>query len=160
MNEAYEKKILHAKKNKKLLKKTIVTLQKKRKGDVDKIIHQLHEEAFTKIDCLECANCCITTGPLLNQKDIKRIANHFGITELSFIEKHLRLDEDDDYVFKVMPCPFLGKDNYCSIYELRPKACREYPHTDRVNQLGILKLTEKNALICPAVADIFDALSK
>ncbi len=34
------------------------------------------------------------------------------------------------------PCPFLGDDNYCSVYEARPKACREYPHTDRKNGAG------------------------
>ena len=81
------------------------------------------------------------------------------MTANDFIDKYLRLDEDNDLVLQKVPCAFLGKDNYCSIYEFRPKACREYPHTDRANQRGILKLTEKNAKICPAVADIFIQLS-
>ncbi len=34
------------------------------------------------------------------------------------------------------------------------KACREYPHTDRVKQHQILGLMEKNAAICPAVEHI------
>ena len=160
MIDSYRKKLVHAAQNKKEIKKTLTQLRKMRKGDVDKKIHQLHSEAFSEIDCLECANCCKTTGPLIIQKDINRIAPHLNLSPMGFIEKYLNIDEDNDYVFKSMPCPFLGEDNYCSIYEVRPKACREYPHTDRVNQLGILKLTEKNASVCPAVADIFEHLSK
>lgn len=160
MIDEYKIKILRAAKSKKNIKKTLAQLRKMRKGDVDKKIHQLHNEAFSKIDCLKCANCCKTTGPLIIQKDINRIAPHLNLSPNEFIKNYLSIDEDDDYVFKSMPCPFLGEDNYCSIYEVRPKACREYPHTDRTNQLGILKLTEKNASICPAVADIFEHLNK
>lgn len=49
---------------------------------------------------------------------------------------YLRVDEDNDKVFKSMPCPFLGEDNLCSIYDIRPKACREFPHTDRKKNLS------------------------
>ncbi len=69
-----------------------------------------------------------------------------------FIDETLRIDEDGDYVLQSVPCTFLSTDNNCLIYYARPKACREYPPTDRSNQLGILKLTEKNASICPVVA--------
>jgi Fe-S-cluster containining protein len=63
-------------------------------------------------------------------------------------------DEDGDYVFKSSPCPFLASDNACSIYEFRPKACREYPHTNRPQMKQILDLTFKNATVCPAVKEI------
>ncbi len=71
--------------------------------------------------------------------------------DAAFVDEYVRVDEDGDQVFKSMPCPFLGADNYCSVYEHRPKACREYPHTDRVKQHQLLKLHLKNAEICPAV---------
>jgi len=165
MKEEYKKQLLKAKINKKRIAHTVKLLRKMRKGDVDKKIHQLHKNAFEKINCLECANCCKTTGPLFTQKDIARLAGHLNISELVFIEKYLRLDEDDDYVLQSVPCPFLAApterpndDNYCTIYEVRPKACREYPHTDRVNQIGLLTLTLKNAQVCPAVADIFEQI--
>jgi Fe-S-cluster containining protein len=71
------------------------------------------------------------------------------------IDRHLKLDEDGDYVLRVAPCPFLDlADNKCSVYEHRPRACREYPHTDRKNMAGILSLTERNTRVCPAVASI------
>ena len=45
----------------------------------------------------------------------------------AFEAEFLQVDEDGDKVFKSMPCPFLGGDNLCSIYDVRPKACREFP---------------------------------
>ena len=156
----YQKLLSQAQQEIKSIKKVLTRLRKMRKGDVDKKVHHLHQEAFAKIDCLDCANCCKTTGPLFTQKDINSIAGNLGLMSSAFIKKYLRMDEDNDYVLQTVPCPFLGNDNYCTIYEFRPKACQEYPHTDRVNQLGILKLTEKNVSICPAVADIFLHLTK
>jgi Fe-S-cluster containining protein len=129
-------------------------LKKMRPRELDKVMHEGHEKAFACIDCLQCANCCKTTGPLFTDKDITRIASKLKMGQVEFIEKYLRKDEDGDMVLQSVPCAFLGEDNYCSIYEFRPKACREYPHTDRAKQHQILDLTFKNASICPAVEDI------
>ncbi|MCD8261039.1 MAG: YkgJ family cysteine cluster protein [Bacteroides sp.] len=76
------------------------------------------------------------------------------------VETYLRIDEDNDYVFKSMPCPFLGTDNYCCIYEDRPKACREYPHTDRKKFYQLYSLSIKNSTTCPAVLEILERLRK
>ena len=127
---------------------------------LDKLIHPLHEEVFECTDCLKCANCCTTTGPLFTDKDISRIAKHLRIKPFKFTQQYLRIDEDRDYVLKSVPCTFLGEDNYCSIYEVRPKACREYPHTDRKKQNQLLNLTEKNIEVCPAVFNIVEKLKK
>jgi len=136
-------------------------LKKKIKPKVlDKLIHPLHEEVFACTDCLECANCCTTTGPLFTDKDISRIAKYLKIKPSKFTEKHLRIDEDRDYVLQTLPCVFLGEDNYCSIYDVRPKACREFPHTDRIKQHQLLKLTQKNIEVCPAVFSIIEKLKK
>ncbi len=135
-------------------KKLLQQLKKKNHREVDKLFHEAHVEVFAKTDCLDCAICCKTTGPLFTDKDIVRIAKHLRLSPQQFIEKYLRIDEDKDYVLQSVPCTFLDSENYCTIYEERPKACREYPHTDRVNQQQIFRLTEKNADICPAVDGI------
>ena len=127
---------------------------------LDKIIHPLHDEVFRYTNCLECANCCKTTGPLFTDKDISRIAKHLRIKPLRFIERYLRIDEDRDYVLQTVPCTLLREDNYCSIYEVRPKACREFPHTDKIKQYQILKLTERNIEVCPAVYDVVEKVKK
>ena len=97
---------------------------KKRLGKMDTIVQQLHDEVSEKIDCLTCANCCRSLGPAIYDKDIERIAKALRIKPSEVVSSYLRIDEDGDYVFKSMPCPFLMDDNYCSIYESRPKACR------------------------------------
>jgi Fe-S-cluster containining protein len=113
---------------------------------------------FACTDCLKCANCCTTTGPLFTDKDISRIAKHLRLRPSEFTEKYLRIDEDNDYVLQSVPCTFLGDDNRCSIYDVRPKACREFPHTDRAKQHQILNLTEKNVAVCPAVYEIVERM--
>lgn len=127
---------------------------KKRLGKMDIIVQQLHDEVSEKIDCLTCANCCRSLGPAIYDKDIERMAKALRIKPSEVVSSYLRIDEDGDYVFKSMPCPFLMDDNYCSIYESRPKACREYPHTDRKNFEQIYKLTVKNASTCPIAYEV------
>lgn len=129
-------------------------LKRQTHHDLDRVIHGLHEEVFAKTDCLNCANCCKTTGPLWSERDKERVAKHLRLKTEEFESAYLRLDEDGDWVLQQLPCPFLEADNACAIYEIRPKACREYPHTDRAKQVQILDLTQKNALICPAVGEI------
>lgn len=127
---------------------------------LDRAFAQEHEAAFAQIDCLHCAHCCKTTGPLLTQGDINRLAKHQKMKPSEFIDRFLQVDEEGDWVMKSLPCPFLGEDNYCSVYEVRPKACREFPHTDRGRMHQILKLTERNASACPAVYAMSRALDK
>ena len=127
---------------------------KKRLGKMDTIVQQLHDEVSEKIDCLTCANCCRSLGPAIYDKDIERMAKALRIKPSEVVSSYLRIDEDGDYVFKSMPCPFLMNDIYCSIYESRPKACREYPHTDRKNFEQIYKLTVKNASTCPIAYEV------
>lgn len=142
------------KSNKKLIQKL-----KKQKGAItDKLFHEAHVNAFSCTDCLQCANCCKTTGPLFTNKDIDRISKHLNLKPTSFINQYLNIDEDGDYVLQKVPCSFLGIDNYCSIYDVRPKACAEYPHTDRTKQQQILNLNLKNTEVCPAVFKIFEEI--
>ena len=131
-------------------------LKKEKTKKVDQLFHEAHEKAFSKINCLDCGNCCRTTGPSFEQKDIARIARHLKLKPSQFVEAYLREDEDRDMVLQKVPCAFLGADNYCSIYDVRPKACREFPHTDRKNMKEILNITSKNIAICPAVFDVVE----
>jgi hypothetical protein len=142
--------------NKAFLKK--VKNQDPRK--VDDRFHQLHEEVFAETDCITCANCCKTTSPIFYQTDIERVAKSVRLKPGDFIEKYLRIDEDKDYVLKSSPCPFLDSENYCSVYPDRPKACREYPHTNRKKMVQIMELTYNNTLVCPAVLEIVERLKK
>jgi hypothetical protein len=141
-------------------KKFFNSLKKKTPKHLDVLMQELHDDEFKKTDCLTCANCCKTTGPLFTDKDVVRISKHFRIKEQRFVETYLRVDEDNDYVLKSVPCSFLGVDNQCSIYDIRPKACREFPHTDRKKFQQIANLTLQNVAICPAAYNIVEAMKK
>lgn len=127
---------------------------KKQRKKLDQQFHEEHDSVFQSVDCLDCANCCKTTSPIFRDQDIKRLAKLFKMKQGDFIAEYLRIDDEEDYVLKSSPCPFLLEDNKCFVYDARPQACREYPHTNRKNMYQILNLTKNNTLICPAVAQI------
>lgn len=149
-----------AKNSKGSFKKMVSKLKNKKPRQLDAFMHQLHDEAFAKIDCLQCANCCKGLGPRIMDRDIDRVSKFLKIKATEFIQQYLRVDEDGDYVFKTMPCPFLMDDNYCSVYEQRPKACREYPHTNHSKMVNKLSLAVKNSETCPAVYYVLSQLQK
>lgn len=133
-------------------------LQRADKNKVLKQLPGLHEEAFSKIKCLDCAACCKNYSPRFKNPDIKRIAKYLKIKEGELKEKYLLVDEDGDYVTKSKPCPFLGADNFCNIYEARPSDCHRFPYTDEDVLLKRPAITLKNASFCPAVYFVLEKL--
>lgn len=141
-------------------KQLFKSVRKIKKKNLDHVFHEAHESVFKKIDCLTCANCCKTTSPIFRDADIKRLSKYLRMKPVQFINNYLHLDNDQDYVLNSSPCTFLNADNTCSVYEHRPLACKGYPHTDRKNMHQLIKLTEKNAELCPAVCEIIDKIIK
>jgi Fe-S-cluster containining protein len=119
---------------------------------------EIHEEAFAKIDCLACANCCKNYSPRFKTPDIKRLSKHLRMKESDFIQQYLRVDEDGDFVTKSSPCPFLGHDNHCSIYDARPSDCRRFPYTDEDVLIKRKELTLKNSTFCPITYYVLERL--
>ena len=139
-------------------KKAVQRMKRTSSKELDKQFREAHDAVFEVIDCLECANCCKTTSPIFRDVDIERLSKRLRVTHTEFAEQYLNLDNEGDYVLKSSPCVFLQEDNKCSVYEDRPKACREYPHTDRKKMHQILSLTMKNTLVCPAVVRILEKI--
>ena len=133
-------------------------LQRADKNKVLQKLPGLHGEAFTKIDCLQCANCCKNYSPRFKTPDIKRISKHLKMRESDLIEKYLKVDEEGDFVVQSTPCPFLGQDNFCSIYEQRPSDCHRFPYTDEDVFIKRPQLTLKNSTFCPAVYYVLEKL--
>ena len=126
----------------------------------NRVLEQLHEEGFRAVDCLQCANCCKGYSPRFKTPDIKRISRHLRMKESEFIEEYLRLDEDGDYVVRSTPCPFLGADNRCGIYDVRPSDCERFPYTDEDVLVKRPSLTLKNSTFCPIVYVVLERLMK
>ncbi|MDP3357864.1 MAG: YkgJ family cysteine cluster protein [Lutibacter sp.] len=142
-------------------KKYFEKLKKRTPNNLDFVVQELHNSEFKRTDCLTCGNCCKTTSPIFTEKDIQRIAKYVKMKEHQFISTYLERDQDDFYVLKTAPCSFLDlNDNMCIIYDVRPKACNEYPHTNRRKFIQLTDLSMKNTEICPAVYNIVEALKK
>ncbi len=139
-------------------KKFLERLRQKPPKKLDVIMQNLHEKTFDQIDCLECANCCKTTAPIVTDRDTERIAKHLKMKAVDFEQKYVKVDSDGDQVFKNTPCEFLAHDNYCLIYDVRPKACSEYPHTNRKRFHQLNKVTLANTSICPATFRMVEKL--
>src|SRR3954465_4931119 len=132
------------------------------RADKNKVLKQLpdaYEAAFEHINCLDCAACCKNYSPRFKTPDIKRISKHLRMKESVFIETYLNLDSDGDYVVKTKPCAFLGADNACSIYDVRPSDCARFPYTDEDVIIKRQKLTLKNASFCPITFYVLERLS-
>lgn len=140
-------------------KKYFARLKKRTPKNLDVVMQDLHAKEFKKTDCLTCGNCCKTSSPIFTDRDIERISKHLKMKVVNFISQYLDRDADDFYVLKNAPCTFFdSNDNTCFIYDVRPKACSEYPHTNRKKFIQITELTMKNIEICPAVFNIIEAL--
>jgi len=140
--------------NKRLFQK----LRQKMPKNLDETVKELHHKAFEQISCTTCANCCKTTSPRFLDKDIERLARYFKSSPGQFITRYLKIDKDGDYVLQHAPCPFLADDNLCMVYNQRPNACREYPHTDQRKFHVNFDITLKNTFVCPAVFEIIEQL--
>ncbi|MDA3957693.1 YkgJ family cysteine cluster protein [Oceanispirochaeta sp.] len=135
-------------------------LKKVKSGVVDPPMRHLHFEVFKEIDCLKCSNCCRGTGPLLRERDINRLSRSLKMRPGSFTETYLKVDEEADYIFKNMPCPFIQNDNLCMVYQERPDACRNFPHTDGMSFKKYSSQMLENTRICPAVYLRFERMKK
>ena len=154
-------KVLHnwEKKSREKQKQFRSFLDRADKNKVLKELPRLHEEAFEKIDCLQCAACCKNYSPRFKTPDVKRISKHLGMKESVFIETFLKVDNEGDFVVKSAPCPFLGADNFCSIYENRPSDCVRFPYTDEDVIIRRRQLTLKNSTFCPITFYALDQLT-
>ncbi len=128
-------------------------------AEIDKLIHDMNQELFMQINCIACSNCCKLTSTVLNERDITRIAGHLNLSADDFCKQYLRGDDDGDLVIKSLPCPFLTPQG-CSIYDIRPELCREYPHTNKDDMISRLVNLVNNSVICPVVFEIFERLKE
>ncbi len=134
------------------------SLKMKDDGAVDRAPHRLHEEAFSIIDCTRCANCCKTVSPRFRKADIRRIAERLNMKPGEFQATHLLADEYGDLFLKSLPCPLLGADNRCTIYDVRPRDCAEYPHTQKKGFSSRTYGIAGNSVSCPAVFYIVEQM--
>jgi Fe-S-cluster containining protein len=126
---------------------------------LDVYAESIDQEVWRETDCLACSNCCRTMSPTYTFKDLQRISRHLNMTIKQFKEKWLYLDKDGDWMNVNMPCQFLDlKTNMCSIYEVRPKDCAEFPHLTKKKMKDYLHVHKQNVTHCPATFKMVEKL--
>ena len=138
----------------------IRSLKTKDSDHVDHIASKLHKEAFEKISCLECGHCCKTAKPQLDNEDVEEIANFLKLSTQDVRDKYLALDEEHEWTFNSLPCPFLDSGNVCKIYDSRPKVCKGFPHTNKPGFASRSHLFSYTPTICPATYWIVENMKK
>jgi Fe-S-cluster containining protein len=125
---------------------------------LDTLVQETTETVWQQIDCLKCANCCKTLEVVVDSNDIKRLSRRLRISQLVFQQKYIGLIENGVKYLKSQPCVFLGLDNRCSVYEDRPKACKDFPYLlnkgFRSRSLTMLAKLE----VCPIVFNVWQQL--
>lgn len=153
----FEKKA--AKKKDKLVK-FLKKLDKLVPEDLPKLVKEEDAEAWKKVECLACANCCKTMTPTYTKEDIKRISAHFNMTPKDFKAKWLYKDETGDWMNTTQPCQFLDDKNMCTIYAIRPADCAEFPHHNK-KPFNLYNDTYiNNVHRCPATFELVNRLRK
>lgn len=154
---SFKQKARHAKTK---MRRFLSKLQNKPPHHLDKKIADMEPEVWKETDCLSCANCCKTMTPTFNEKDLRRISAHFKITVEAFKKKWLKQERggDRDWMNKSTPCQFLNlEDNKCSIYEIRPDDCRDFPHLyKKFKDYGYIH--KQNVEYCPATYKLVEKM--
>ncbi len=125
-----------------------------------KAVAEAEKEVWKEVNCTKCANCCKTMTPTYTRRDINRISKHFNMTYDEFYDKWLQKDENKDIVNQSRPCQFLGKDDRCTIYAIRPTDCAEFPHLNRKDfrYQAKSKIYNQNLPLCPATLVLVEKL--
>ncbi|MFZ1751052.1 MAG: YkgJ family cysteine cluster protein [Saprospiraceae bacterium] len=150
MNDGLSIWLSEARDNQEVSKQYLHEIKYNKISDFDTILQDTHRQVFDKVDCLQCANCCRTIPAMITDEDIRRISKHLKISSKSFKKRHVLDDTYSGMTLNGVPCRFLNGDNTCAIYEVRPEACRRYPHTDEKEYPNRIQLNLQNTLVCPA----------
>lgn len=124
------------------------------------MVAEAERQAWEKIDCLSCANCCKTMSPTFNREDIERISAHLNMTPAEFKKKWLYYDRKErDWMNVSQPCQFLDlKTNKCNIYEVRPADCAGFPHLTKRPFKDYFYIHKQNIEYCPATYAMIEKL--
>ena len=124
-------------------------LARANKNTVLKQLPDLHEEAFAKVDCLQCAACCKNYSPRFKTPDVKRISKHLGMKDYEAQAVAVAVRQPRDVVFVID----VSGSMEAMDFTLDGK---------QVNRLAVVKkvvdefIVVDTDAVCAAIKDIFD----
>ena len=122
----------------------------------------LATEVQQHTDCTTCANCCRYSVVSVDKGEIESIARHLGTTTEAVRRLYTEADPGAPALRTLRSsaagCIFLD-GNLCSIYEARPKACRDFPHVAvGTHSLGGRRSSlDRWAALCPILYNALES---
>jgi Fe-S-cluster containining protein len=127
---------------------------------LDTVVQETTDQVWKQVDCTKCANCCKTLDVVVDDADVKRLAEELKVSVKSFEHKYVAMRVGREKFLKGQPCVFLGDDNACRVYEHRPQACRDFPylHAKDFRSRSLTMLA--NVDLCPIVFNVWQILKQ
>jgi Fe-S-cluster containining protein len=109
-----------------------------------------------RFDCSKCPGyCCSYPRIEVKDRDVTRLARHFGIDFETAAKRFTRIYVDDGVPERILRhrkddvygsiCRFLDTElRRCGAYEARPTVCREYPNGSRCGYYEFLRFERKH----------------
>lgn len=116
-------------------------------------------EVSAQIDCTLCANCCRTMNPVVDEEDVARLAKRMRLNPKHFKERYVFRDEWGHDCIRGAPCPFLDGTR-CSVYDDRPKSCRDFPYFDKPGFRQRMIMMVSNCSVCPITFNTVERLKR
>jgi Fe-S-cluster containining protein len=125
-------------------------------------LQQIAAEVQEQIDCTQCGNCCRHSIVTVNAGEIAQIAGYLGCEPGQVVRQYTVPDPDSHTLRQLASnsdgCVFLD-GNLCTIYDVRPKACRDFPcltlHERTLG--GRLSSLSRWASLCPIIYNALEA---
>jgi Fe-S-cluster containining protein len=91
---------------------------------------------YQKSFCARCGNCCREPGYVrLAPGEVDAIARYLGMSVPDFTAAYTRVTRDRRGLSltegEKTTCVFLHRDGHCTVYPVRPRQCRDFPHAWR-----------------------------
>ncbi len=131
-------------KNKEEENKTFCSfLERQNFDEIDDIVHRLNSEISSRINCVDCGNCCLNVRPTASYAELSKFVEPKNIEAYKYLPS--------------IKCRYLDNKK-CTIYTDRYDECRLYPglHKDEVvsRTYGVLQ----SYGICPIILNVFEYL--
>lgn len=127
-------------------------------ADLDATVCAATDEVWAHIDCIACARCCRYLQIVVDRDDASRLARRLGMGPAAFLAKYVRTI-DGCTVFAKRPCPFL-REGACTVYEDRPKACRDFPYLHETGFRDRMLVHIENSVLCPIVFNVLQLFKR
>jgi Fe-S-cluster containining protein len=133
----------------------------KRHSIAERRVRRLAEDVESGIDCTACANCCRVATVRLAERDIPKLAKRVGVNPAIFLRDYTEQSEEEGLILKRTEagCVFLT-GNDCSVYDVRPGNCSDFPHTVRGDGSFVSRMWDftDRAVYCPIVYNTLESL--